>query len=73
MNLIESAMPALCSFGPLFLVAQARRPQWAKPLQFAGVLMVGAALLWSWSTIVDQRRELSILEQRLSILETRTN
>ena len=71
-NLIEYAMPALCSFGPLFLVGQAKRPQWDKRLQFAGVLMVSAALLVSWITITEQRGALSILEQRIAFLESQS-
>ena len=72
LRILETAMPALAAFGPVFLVAQPRRPEWARAVQLAGILMVSTAMLLMWFTITAQSDELSLLQQRVELLETRS-
>jgi hypothetical protein len=68
---VDILMPALASFGPVFLVAEARRPGLAKPLRGMGVAMVSGALMLLWFVTTSQRHEISSLQQRVEFLEGR--
>jgi hypothetical protein len=70
-RVLEATIPALASFGPLFLVMDPRRPDWGKRMQGAGALMVSAAFLIMWFIISVQKADISMLEMRVRQLESR--
>lgn len=70
-SFMQAWIPVCLSFGPLFLVAAGRSPRAERFLRIAGVIMVSAALITLWVTVVRQRGEISILQTRLDALEER--
>lgn len=73
---LEYLLPACVSFGPLFMIMVARgdmdgRGPLTRKVNYIGLGMLVAALIWLNLTLVRQRGAANLLEQRVSYLEKR--
>ena len=76
LQVLEYALPACVTFGPLFMIMIARgdadrRSPLTRRINHVGLGMLVAALAWLNLDLVVQRGKVSVLEARVNALEKR--
>jgi hypothetical protein len=76
LKVLEAGVGACITFGPLFMIMVARddndhRTRLTRGMNYAGLTMLVAGLIWINITLIVQRGKVEILEQRVGYLEER--
>jgi hypothetical protein len=72
--IVECSTVPFLTFGPLFMTMVGRgdtdrRSPLTRRINYLGLAMLMIALLWIHGTLISQRGEISVLEQRVKSLE----
>jgi hypothetical protein len=68
---IQAVVPALITFGPVFLVMGGKDARRTQLLRYLGAIMVCGALMTLWFATNRQKRQIELMHQQIERLDAR--
>ena len=68
---IQAVMPALITFGPVFLVIGGKDVRRTQPFRYLGAIMVCGALMTLWFVTNRQKSQIELMQQQIEHLDAR--
>ena len=65
---IQAAMPALITFGPVFLVMGGKDVRRTHILRYVGAIMVCGALMTLWFVTNRQKSQIELMQRQIELL-----